>query len=80
MREQKRSSKRQTHMTSQLPENPRYEQQPRTTPLELRVLVANVRSIQTEKKMLGLKSKVLDNQQLGANVLLLSETHLKRQF
>ncbi len=30
--------------------------------------------------MLSLRSKVLDNEQLGANVLLLSETHLKRQF
>jgi hypothetical protein len=45
MREQKRSSKRQTRMTSQLPEISNREQQPRTTPLELRVLVANVRSI-----------------------------------
>ena len=30
--------------------------------------------------MLSLRSKVLENEQLGANVLLLSETHLKRQF
>lgn len=45
MREQKRSSKRQTHKQSQLPEITETVQQPRTTPLELRVLVANVRGI-----------------------------------
>ena len=30
--------------------------------------------------MLSLRTKVLDNEQLNANILLLSETHLKRQF
>jgi len=30
--------------------------------------------------MHSLKGRVLDNEQLSANVLLLSETHLKRQF
>ncbi len=30
--------------------------------------------------MRSLRGKVLDNEQLDANVLLLSETHLKRQF
>lgn len=45
MREQKRSSKRQTHKQSQLPETTNLDQPPKTTPLELRVLVANVRGI-----------------------------------
>ena len=46
----------------------------------LRILLANVRGLSTRKKMEAFREKFFDKNDLGLNILMLTETHLTRQL
>ena len=52
----------------------------RQAPLQLRILLANVRGLNNKKKQEALKQKVIESQERQVNVMMLTETHLTRPF
>ena len=53
-------------------------QHERSAPLQLRILLANVRGLNNKKKQEALRLKVIENEELRANTMMLTETHLTR--
>ena len=85
LRNAKRSSKRQGRL--ELEQQQHLQQQPQlqepTGPAadnKLRILLANVRGLSTRKKMEAFREKFFDKNDLGLNILMLTETHLTRQL
>ena len=86
LRNAKRSSKRQGRLELEQQQQHLQQQSQLQEPTEpaadnkLRILLANVRGLSTRKKMEAFREKFFDKNDLGLNILMLTETHLTRQL